>query len=335
MVFAPLPYFGSFQHGLFVRTGTPLQSVWRQVERMGTVESLGRIAAAKGHDPKVAKTASLRVRQAVELRRAAQGASALTKPLTLYYSMLNLTRAIMLAFLGDMGPPTHGLQFRAGGTLLECAAQVGKKGTFVQFAQTLGAKDRTANKTISLRDLLAVLPEMNGDFPLLGAGPSSVAVVRVEALMGGDLFLTFRVANLSAPEFEAGWTSLFPWLDPAFELATGRPFTLRFRVPPKDEVEVGEICRKYLIPDLLARQDPVWFDHVERNGVVLLPRALAYLAAMFILSNVSRYEPEHLAEPLRDLNDVGFVLDTFLGHAERFYPQVILELVNGTQVFFD
>jgi hypothetical protein len=55
---------------------------------------------------------------------------------------------------------------------------------------------------------------------------------------------------------------------------------------------------------------------------------------MFILSNVSRYEPELLALPSRDLTDAGFALTTFLDAAERFYPQLALTLLYGNPVFF-
>ena len=44
------------------------------------------------------------------------------------------------------------------------------------------------------------------------------------------------------------------------------------------------------------------------------------MAACFILSNVSRYEPEFLEAPTSGLNDLGFVLESFLDNAERFFP---------------
>lgn len=56
---------------------------------------------------------------------------------------------------------------------------------------------------------------------------------------------------------------------------------------------------------------------------------------MFILSNVSRYESELLAEPTRELTNVGYALTTFLDNGERFYPQLILNLLYGEPVFFE
>ena len=131
---------------------------------MGTVESLARIASSKGHDPALASVASLRVRQALELRRASDGSSALTKPLTLYYSMLNLTRAIMLAFVGDIGHPTHGLHFdggSAGSSLLDCTAEVSKKPSpsrgFARWSWTYSTsvKTATSSEQVSMKDVTA------------------------------------------------------------------------------------------------------------------------------------------------------------------------------------
>ena len=75
------------------------------------------------------------------------------------------------------------------------------------------------------------------------------------------------------------------------------------------------------------RDSAVWFDHVTRDDIFFLPRPAAYLAAMFILSNVSRYEPELLADATRELTNVGYALTTFLDSAERYFPQLMLALL--------
>jgi hypothetical protein len=64
----------------------------------------------------------------------------LTRPLLLYYAALNLTRGLMLPFLGRMGPEHHGLRFVEGESLLDCGAKVAKGGgTFGEFARSLNA----------------------------------------------------------------------------------------------------------------------------------------------------------------------------------------------------
>ena len=153
-------------------------------------------------------------------------------------------------------------------------------------------------------NLLAVIPEMRGDFGLLSAGPSSIVLVTVEAFIHGDVFLLFHVPDIDKGVFDSSWQSLFHWFKDECELVPDRPFRLRVKNSLKNEEEIAAFCRRFLIHDLQLRPDARWFDHVERgNGVELVPRLVAYLAAMFILSNVCRYEPERLAAAMRELND--------------------------------
>lgn len=332
-IWAPLPWSGSFQNGRVFHSGEPLATVWRHVERFGTIESMTRVAT-KWSDPSKANVASLRVRQAVELRRSSRDASVLTRPLMLYYAMLNLTRSVMATPSGEFGSPTHGLSYVAGSSLLDCAAKTNSKGTFVQFVSSLGYKDDLAKHRLTLRDLLAQIPELRRDFPLFGRGDAAVATVRVKAFMKGDMLMSFSVPGVSEDDFRRDWETFFPWMKDVCELRS-KAFTLRVKDPPRTYEAISAFCESKLLSDLRLRNDAVWFDHVARDGVVLLPRPAPYLAAMFILSNVSRYEPELLAEPTRELTDVGYALTTFLDNAERFFPQLILDRLYGTRVFFE
>ncbi|XYI00065.1 YaaC family protein [Sorangium sp. So ce1128] len=310
--------------------------MWRNIERLGTVDNLTRIAKSKGNKPKVVRPASLKVRQAIELRRASSDSSALTKPLMLYYSMLNLTRGVMLAFQGDFGSPSHGLRYRAGPTLLECKAEVGAQGTFRTFADSIGTPAAELdNKTYSLRDLFAVIPEMQNDFYLLNRGVSSVVRVEVRAYIRGEepTTLHFQVPGESQQTFEQKWTQLFPWMADVCELHG--PFTLRLKVQVEHEELVAEFCKRFLIHDLRMRDDAWWYDHRAGGGVTLLQRLPAYIAAMFILSNITRYEPEFLDDSTLQLSDLGYFIRAFLDSAERFFPQLILELIHGHPVFFE
>lgn len=328
-----IPYVGSFQRGALFRSSDPLETVWRRIERVGTVENLSRVAQARGHSPALGRPSSLKIRQAVELRRAARGASTLTKPLLLYYSMLNLTRGIMLAYAGSFGARSHGLVYRGRSTLLDCCAEVGKRGTFRAFAEALGVPTGDLEgKTYSLRELFAVVPEMVSDFPLLCCGPSSVVVVTVTSFIHGPTNLSFHVPDQSAAQFANNWTQLLPWMAELCDLEG--PFTLRLKVQLQEPL-VAEFCRRYLFHDLRWRDTAVWYDHRAGGGVTLLQRLPAYIAAMFILSNVTRYEPEYLDDSMIQLTDLGYFLGAFLENAERFFPQLIIEMLEGRPTFFE
>ncbi len=127
--------------------------------------------------------------------------------------------------------------------------------------------------------------------------------------------------------------SRLPWLADVCEFEG--PYTLRTKVEVRHAAVLAEFCRIYLVPELRRREDALWFDHRETPGVTLLPRLPAYLAALFILSNVSRYEPQFLDEPTTGLTNLGYFLNTFLDNAERFVPQLVLELAHGRPLFFE
>ncbi len=329
---ASFPLVGSFQRGRVIEASDPLSEVWRRIERAGTIDNLRRVIANKGRAPDTAEVASLRLQQAVEFRSSARSASLLTKPLLLYYSSLNLVRAVSLAYTGDAGAPSHGLSFTAGADILSCQAVTLKKGTFPKFASDIGVEDLAPGACFSLRDILASVPELLDDFPLLACGESSIVRVAVHAFINADTKLRFFAAGFSEDEFRERWEDLHPWFRDSCEYAES--FTLRLKERLTKEDDVAAFCKQKLLHHLTLRDDPLWYDHVTRPGVQILHRLLAYLAGLFVLSNVVRYQPEFLATATRGNTDAGYALDTFLRHAERYVPQLILELLNGHAVFF-
>lgn len=329
-----VPYVGSFQRGRIHRTGDPLSNVWRSIERMGTVDNLARIAGNRGHATRMALDASVRIRQAVELRKASRGATALTRPLLLYYSALNLSRGAMMILSGHMGSPTHGVRYEGSDSWLLCSAKVTKKGTFVELSHLLGMNlDCFIHRSFSLGDALGQIPELLSDFHLLNAGSPSVAFVKVEAVIGGPMTLRFLIDGLTEDDFREQWTTLFPWFKELCDLGDAA-FTLNVRNRPENEESIARFCKDYLLNDLNWRDNAIWYDHMSRENILLMPRLSAYLGALFILSNICRYDPQKIDSVARDPTDAAYVLNTFLDHVERYFPQVVLETLNGTGMYF-
>lgn len=328
------PYIGSFQRGRLHRTGDPLGTVWRHIERVGTVDNLTRIAKRRNQDASLALSASLRIRQAVELRIAARGTSALSRPLLLYYSSLNLARGMMMIFAGHMGASGHGLKYVGAEHWLNCSARTTKKGTFREFTETLGiSSTKLQDKQISLRDALAQIPELLSDFSLLEAGLPRVTFVEIRAIMRGAMTLKLHVTGITEPDFRSQWASLFPWFSDSCECGD-EAFTLKLKTDPKDAEEIATFCEKHLLHDLNWREDAVWYDHIAHDDVLLLPRLSGYLVALFILSNMCRYEPQTIDTVARNPTNAAFVLNTFLDHVERYFPQLVLEALHGNGMYF-
>lgn len=333
---SPIPYAGSFQHGRQVRSDDPLKAVWRYIERFGTLDSLTKIATQHGHAPALARVAALRVRQSVELWRSARGASPLTRPLLLYYSALNLVRGSLLSAKGDAGKPTHGLRYAAGSKLFDCSATITKGGTFPSLVQAVEPAAVTDGVQFTLQQVLAITPEMTQDYARLFDEPSGVIALTVRAYMDEGHPVSLGPAagqGLGANDYRNNWQAMFPSLAAVCDFDDqGGQMVCREKLD--DEDAIAAFLHRTLWHDLRLRNNPVWFAARRDSALPSLPRLAAYLAGLFILSNVVRYEPEFLEPAIGTPTDIGYVLETFLDNAERFVPQLVIEMLTGGAFFF-
>lgn len=327
-----LPYIDSYKRGIRFITNNPMKEVWNKIELYGTVDNLKEVIKKKGNDQSNAAQASLFIRQSLELHMVSIDTSILIRPLMLYYSMLNLIRGMMLAYTGSFGEHTHGLRYVGAKDLLDCSAVVTSKGTFKRFAKSINAPDRLLDKqSYSLKELFSFIPEILPEFNLLKIGPSSVVRVQVLGYGNGVTELKYQIPNISKEKFESNWEKYFPWFKDICEISS--PFSLKVKKTNKDNNDVANFCRKYLINELSCDDAPNWFDNIVFNEDRLLKRPTAYIAALFILSNISRYEPQLLNEPTIGLTNTGYLLKIFLEKCEQHFPQMMLELILSEPVY--
>lgn len=327
-----IPFFESFQAGRIFRKGDPHMAAWKHVKRVGTLDNLERIASVSQLPKNVAGIASLRIRQAIELYEASQNTSTLTRPLLLYYCVLNLVRGALLARHGESGSAAHGMRYTFGNDLLSCKAEITKNGTFPRLIQSIWGihAEGTKNQSITLLQILAQIPELRHEFHLIGINTPSIAEVHVEAYVQSDTDLKYIIPGVTPDEYAANWTSLLPWMSDKCKYKSGLMLTLLTQLDKPDEIQ--DFCNQNLWRDLQWRQNPVWFDQIVRPNSTLLPRVASYLAGLYILSNVSRYEPECLMPAIESTN-LAFVIESFLDCAERNVPLLIIELLEGPTYF--
>lgn len=327
-----IPYVGSFQNGRSFPSENPLEEAWQRLTRISTPGILDKLLTrhARTADADLREYIRVRTRQAHELRLAAQGASILTSPLMLYYCFLNLARAFIAVHTGQ--PPArgrHGLRFQNAEALFDSSAAV-ESGTFQEFlvATTGEGFDRTR---ISLGEALKSIPEM-WDTQSSEIGPSRVARVKVRAFMEGKgVYLDVDVPEVAA-QFASKWKELFPGLESVAEFHENT--TLRIsRVAPNSLREVSDFCHQYLLPDLVHRDEPIWYL-LRSDDRKNFDRAAFYISAMFMLSNVVRYHPDGLSRLARDGADSVWCLERFVRKAERFFPQLVYSLVIGSTAYF-
>jgi hypothetical protein len=327
-----IPLLGSFKRGIFLPAESPLEALWDEIERMGTEGALGRQSSeVPGVDwPRHRQYAMVRIAQALELRRSAARASVLTRPLALYYSFLNLLRAFMAIGPEVLSWKGHGLVYRFA-DLFESAATLAKAGTFRDY---LKARSIPAGPPfrLTLMDCFERIPEMAR--PLVESGRETRMIpVTVKALYSGQIMLHFRAQFMPDKSAFDGWQGDYPSLAPECERVDT---SLTLRAKPQGgtdpEADVSVFCDRHLLPDLLTPTRPTWF--ASRLGPEMrLPREAYYFVAMYILSNLVRYEPEQLHAVSGVGSESGWLIRKFLTMAERLFPQLLISWVWGRPLY--
>jgi len=331
-----LSYIGSFQRGTLFRSENPLEELWAQIGRIGTPEYAGSLIPNKpDHDwEKHAKYASVRIRQALELRKSTSGTSLLTKPILLYYSFLNLLRAFMAITPKIIPKPKHGLIFKPNNQFLLNEAELAD-GTFTEFLAATGTAWEKGTR-LSLSQALCKIPEIAYEFKSPDRGPSGVWAARVSAKMGShSVLLHFDQQVVDEETFRASWGQELPKLNDLYELQpTGITLGLKEEQQPKDYEGLCELCEKTMLNRLLWGYDPTWYVLRLKEGEQEFPRAGYYFIALFILGSIARYQPELLLSGLLPGSEPEWFFNRFMQAAERFFPQLMWSWGQNAQTYF-
>lgn len=330
-----LSLIGSFQKrtGLLV-SEEPLEESWNRISQVGSAEFIRRTHKSEQPEPEWSKCvdyASVRVRQAVEFRASASSGSVLTSPLPLYYSFLNLTRALLALSHDYIPAPSHGLTFHATEDVLGCSATI-CNGTFLEYLEKSGV-DGAKNVSFSLKTVLSFIPELLTDFRFKFPGEERVAKVAIKAASGGPV--RFHLHSLSKEQWE-NWETLFPNLAACCTVFGSEDQTVLLTGSEKG-MGYGEISDKasdLLWPNLAYSMNPNWFAIQHGKAVPVLPRPAYYYLGMFILGSIVRYTPESLSEAVKPESELLWLLNRFVSLAERFFPQLKLSEHYKMQMYF-
>jgi hypothetical protein len=332
-----LNYQGSFQRGIRFSSEAPIEEVWSQIARISTPEY-----ASTAFKPtktgvewgKHTSYASVRIRQACELRNAGRDSSLLTRPITLYYSFLNLLRGVMALVPEVISPSQHGLAYKSNSQLLLCEAKL-TPGTFGSYLDCMKLPWKEG-LTISLQYCLSRIPEVLVEYKSPDRGGTNVACVAVQAKIGsGEARLVFDTRFVEESHFRTNWATGYPQLKDICELEE-KGCVLKVKQSFKESMYEGlcDFCERNLWNSLVWRDDPLWHIVRHLNGAVTLNRVGYYFVAVFILGSIARYEPELLQSSLKQGGELEWFFDRFMRAAERFFPQLIFSWAQGRATYF-
>jgi len=332
-----LNYVGSFQRGFRFSSESPIDEVWSRIARFGTPEfaKSGFAATKVGNDwDKHVNYASVRIRQACELRNAGRNSSLLTRPITLYYSFLNLLRGVMALVPEVLSPSQHGLTYKSNAQLLLCEAKL-TPGTFGTYLDCVKWHWKDGS-TVSLKYCLSRIPEILLEYQSPDRGSPNVTPVRVGAKIGsGEARLGFDTRFVEELNFRTNWATDYPQLKDLCELEE-KGCVLKVKQSFKDSKYEGlcDFCEKNLWNSLVWSDDQIWYVARYVRDAVALNRVGYYFVAMFILGSMARYEPELLQDSLKPGSEPEWFFDRFVRAAERFFPQLIVSWAQGTETYF-
>jgi len=328
-----LYYIGTFKRGEIRYTENPLKEVWSDIEHLGTKEFLESLEPDNKEIDwnQHCNYASVRISQALEYRIAAKHATVLTAPLGYYYSLLNLVRAAISIKAEIIPESQHGLRFKKDDILMNNGAEL-TSGTFKDYLRVLGVNKEKIN--FNLKECLSRIPELGEAFSKTTYGPSSVVPVIVKGKYSGLITLHFNSKTLNGIRFEEKWREMFPKLSSICKLDDSNKYALTTKVNNPDDTytAICEFCEKYLIPDLTKTDIAIWYLQREDLGDIILPREAYYLAAMYILSNVVRYEPDIIAHAVKRDSEDRWLLKRFIETTDRFFPQLIEIWMRGCMI---
>ncbi len=332
-----LHYLGSFQKGIRLVSEQPVEDIWSRLGLYGSVEYLDEnLTLAKRSITKdtLVEYIAVRMRQAIELRMATRQASLLTAPLTLYYSFLNLTRACM-AIQEEELSTGHGLRFKEDTQLLTCRARL-EDGTFTDYLKCTGISWKKGLE-VPLDECLSRIIETSEDYYTATRNPPLVSPVRVEAHRSGKMFLHFREDWVGGEaHFRANWQDEFPSPVPFCELEpTGCVLRVQHDKEPDSLQHVEGLCNRMLEINLIPSMEPTWFLIRRTDPNLVWGRAAYYIAALFILSSVIRYQPELMLRVTSTNSKWNWFLRRFVDRAERFYPHLMFNWIMGQVYFFE
>jgi hypothetical protein len=255
-----LPYVGPLKLGEYVRSERPLDEVWNWVSRFGVTDWLQKNTSGSVPWQNWGPYAVARLRQAVEFRAAAGQGSILTRPLPLYYSLLNLLRGFF-ALKNDVAPrAAHGLSFKGQNQadIFQTAAEM-TDGTFTDYLDLLKAPHQQGTR-ITLYDALLRIIETANYYTSTPLGQAEVFGVRVEAFHSGKALLHFYGPGQEV-DFRTSWQQWFPKLkDHCFLEPTGRILLVDTNKVDTSTYElVCKFCCKFLEVNLKSYEDPIYF----------------------------------------------------------------------------
>jgi len=311
-----------------IRTEHPVNEIWSMLSYFESRYNCQKYLEDKfgsGLDglSDTANSLSYTIGSAREFYNAADGVSVLTRPLLIFYGMINLSKALFISTHGKKSPSTsHGLQIvdNWNGKISELSVNVGKDGTFPQFHGCY-CKDDITHKEITLKELFSQIPEIKIEF-------ETIYTEKSKAL--------FTSRGDYGPEIIDSELIEYGDLDALLNQIPG--FSQKYRIGSKSRERCILFNMQYDTPDLMVRSisgDKYFILPIVKKDVISLPEMSIHYLIMYLLGMLSRYQPEEWGKVIigEEPGEIYF-LRKFLDVTKRKFPNLVLNELRKREFLF-
>jgi len=343
------------------------EGVWRYLDLFFQLAYLKRMTGS----PKRANLINLYFRQGKEYYQTSKEATVLTKPMLLYYGMLNLSKALILLRDPDVTPDNfqfHGLTSKpkrgsrpvTRRSLLTLRCRV-LGGVFPNLLRC-GAKDRYSIRTI--RGPIDVIEDITAQFPrqLQLAGESVYLVSEIIAVIPelSQLVVNNTKIQPRMAQIHDFWLvrttpgRAGPAMHPAAELVimhdnqerikeTIRSFDKRqilrewkFKEDSLNvfKYEIDSTRNTYCYPHIRETLFREKFGLFESRRKMELPEIIMHYLLMFILGEAARYIPHLWYKMIDNRINERIIIETFLSISQIKFPLLLLRELRDELIYF-
>jgi hypothetical protein len=324
--------FSTFQKDNIYKSEKVIDEVWLRIERLSSSAILNDDFTTNTSEEvrqELIKYISTRICQAVEFRNASREQTLLTKPLLLYYSMLNLVRAYIAMDQEKMSTTSHGLHFNLNNEILKCSASI-RKGTFLDYLELKGI-ELPIGTEISLKSALENIIEFKRELLECNTMQLGYIPLALSAYKDGELIATVLEYDGNLSE---NWREEFQSIKNDARFENGKIFIKKEEFV--DEKRLEDYVNKYFLSDLSylsPNESCIWYSYKNRD-IKSLPRLCYYFIAFYILSNIVRYEPESMQEIINKKDSIFWIINKLQYFGDRYFPQLILCDIYNRPIYF-
>ncbi|MFT3732847.1 MAG: YaaC family protein [Hyphomicrobium sp.] len=340
-------------------TANPEQAIWdllRVLQQPAAVENIltGNSGARGGENVFSSELAGRRSRdiaylivQAEEYYRSAEVASLATRPLPLYYGMLTLSKAAILAWNDEISLldlKYHGLDSRPRSGDLKLYKETPDKwtlsdeyasansGVFTRLAGLYGVQNIAVGDVFTFDDILKTDAELAVAYNRMNNFGSLTFPLYSSTVSDDPVKIVMYPSTRSVDEFK----KIFAFIEPDFEISPALLHDQAITVTSRNHLlkspaylgfEHPDVGGRYIVGPALNLS-----DGKKRRYV---PRPIADYAGMFILSDLVRYRPQFWVEVVRGdpRGNVGLV-SLFVASCRRRFAHAMLNALYGERFSF-